>query len=99
MSTPWSPVDFPRCTLVKFPGGKYEELYSGIYRTRFSNPYPEKKITALTIYRMPGVSSEFLTVGVKLSNAAQSVTYAVEPDASALVPGKKVPVRIFAWSD
>ena len=94
----WGPVDFPRCTLVKFPGGKYEELYSGIYRTRFPNPYPEKKITALTIYRMPGVSSEFLTVGVKLSNAAQSVTYAVEPDASALVPGKKVPVRIFAWS-
>lgn len=94
----WGPVDFPRCSLVKFPGGKYQELYTGIYRTGFVNPYPEKKISTLTLYRMPGVSSEFLTAGVKFCDAPQAVTCAVEPEDSALVPGKKVPVRIFAWS-
>ena len=94
----WGPVDFPRCDLIKFPGGKYGELYSAIYQTKVINPYPQKKIARVNLYKMPQVTSEFITVGMKLGNAADALTWAVEPEDSALTPGKKVPLRIFAWS-
>ncbi|MDD3153901.1 MAG: hypothetical protein PHS41_03465 [Victivallaceae bacterium] len=94
----WGPVGFPRCELIAFPRGAYGQSYDGAYRTMLVNPHPERKVKNLSLYRMPGNTSEFLLLSMRLLERGTLTLGAVEPKDTQWTANTRVPVQFFLWS-